>query len=67
VKQEILFTVPIHDKDKHVTAYIFVSKKQRTKDDMLACKQVKPAHEFSEQDYMDDDETWVVNCKKCND
>jgi hypothetical protein len=60
-ESEILYTFPILDKDKHLTTYIFVLKKQRTKDDLLSRKQVQPAPEFSGQDYMDDDDTWVVN------
>jgi hypothetical protein len=43
----------------------FVLKKQRTKDYLLSHKQVKSAHNFSEQDNMDADDIWVVNGKKC--
>jgi hypothetical protein len=62
---EIVYTVPIHDKDSHVTTYIFVLRKQRTKDDLLLRMEVKSAHEFSCEDDLENGNDWNTSVKQC--
>jgi hypothetical protein len=54
---EIVYTVPISHSNQGVTTYLFVLRKQRTKDDVMLRKKAKAAHSFND-DEDDSDESY---------
>jgi hypothetical protein len=55
VEVEIVYTVPITCSNQGVTTYLFVLRKQRTKDDVMLCKKARAAHTFNDDKEEDDE------------
>jgi hypothetical protein len=58
VEAEIVYTVPISHANQGVTTYLFVLRKQRTKDDVMLRKKAKAAHTFHDEEEEDDDDSY---------
>jgi hypothetical protein len=62
VEAEIVYTKPITHSNQGVTKYLFVLRKQRSKDDVMLHKKAKAAHTFNddEEDYDSDNNSVTV-------